>query len=132
MSQTPPPAPKSAATGSIGEIRAPMTVALLSIVTCGIYGAYWYYKNFEELKNYSGEGLGGALGLILTIFCGITVFILPHEVGKLYEREGKDKPVSALTAFWNLIPLLGFFIFVFKVQGALNDFWSAKGAAPKS
>ena len=133
MSQTPPPAPKSAATGSIGEIRAPLTVSLLTLVTCGIYGIYWYYKNFDEMKNYSGEGVGGVVGLLLALFCGIiAVFLLPAEVGNLYAKEGKDKPVSAMTAFWNLIPLLGFFIFVFKVQGALNDFWSSKGAAPKS
>jgi hypothetical protein len=132
MSQTPPPPPPppaAAATGQVGEIRSPVTVSLLTLVTCGIYGIYWYYKSFDEMKVYSGEGVGGAVGLLLTLFCGIVAaFLLPSEVGNLYARDGKEKPVSAVTAFWNLIPILGFFIFVAKVQGALNDYWTSKGA----
>jgi hypothetical protein len=109
-------------------MRKPLTVVLLSIVTLGIYGLWWYYRNFEDMKQYSGEGVGGLLGLLLAIFCGIiAVFLLPAEVGNLYGREGQEKPCNALTAFWNLVPLAGWIIWVYKVQNRLNDFWSAKG-----
>jgi hypothetical protein len=132
MSQTPPPPPPAAqagGTGAIGELRKPLTVVLLTIITCGIYLLWWYYRNFEDMKQYSGEGVGGLLGLLLAIFCGIiAIFLLPAEVGNLYEREGKDKPISALTAFWNLIPLIGGIIFIYKVQNALNGHWGPKGA----
>ena len=131
MSQTSPPPPPAQAGGSgaIGELRKPVTVILLTLVTCGIYGLWWYYRNFEDMKQYSGEGIGGLLGLLLAIFCSIiAVFVLPAEIGNLYEREGKDKPISALTAFWNLIPLVGWFIYIVKVQNHLNDFWAPKGA----
>ena len=131
MSQTPPPPPPAQAggTGAIGELRKPLTVVLLTIVTCGIYGLWWYYRNFEDMKQYSGEGVGGGLGLLLAIFCGIiAIFLLPAEVGNLYEREGKEKPCSAMTAFWNLIPIAGSIIFIYKVQNRLNDFWAPKGA----
>ena len=63
MSQTPPPPPptaQSGGTGAIGELRKPLTVVLLTIVTCGIYLLWWYYRNFEDMKQYSGEGIGGA------------------------------------------------------------------------
>jgi len=131
MSQTPPPPPPAQAggTGAIGELRKPLTVVLLTIVTCGIYGLWWYYRNFEDMKQHSGEGVGGGLGLLLAIFCGIiAIFLLPAEVGNLYEREGKEKPCSAMTAFWNLIPIAGGIIFIYKVQNRLNDFWAPKGA----
>jgi hypothetical protein len=131
MSQTPPPPPpaQSGGTGAIGELRKPLTVVLLTIVTCGIYGLWWYYRNFEDMKQHSGEGIGGGIGLLLAIFCGIiAIFILPAEVGNLYEREGKEKTISALTAFWNLIPLAGGIIYIYKVQNRLNDFWAPKGA----
>jgi hypothetical protein len=130
MSQSPPPPPPAAAggTGAVGQMREPLTVALLTLVTCGIYGIWWYYRSFSDLKDYSGEGVGGGLGLLLAIFCSIiAVFLLPSEVGNLFEREGKEKPVTAMTAFWNLIPIAGFFIFIFKVQGALNDMWESHG-----
>jgi hypothetical protein len=124
MSQ-PPPAANS---GAVGQQRKPLTVILLTLVTCGIYGLWWYFRNFDDMKDYSGEGVGGLLGLLLAIFCGIVaVFLLPAEIGNLYERDGKDKPISALTAFWNLIPIVGWFIYIYKVQGHLNDFWASKG-----
>ena len=132
MSQTPPPPPPAAqagGTGAIGELRKPLTVVLLTIVTCGIYGLWWYYRNFEDMKQHSGEGVGGLLGLLLAIFCGIIViFLLPAEVGNLYEREGKEKPIGASAAFWNLIPIVGGIVFIYKVQNRLNDFWAPKGA----
>ena len=119
----------AAPTGAIGETRAPLTVILLTIITLGIYGLWWYYRNFEDIKQYSGEGAGGLLGLLLALFCGIiAVFLLPAEVGNLYGRDGAAKPVSGLTAFWNLIPLVGWFIYIYKVQNALNRFWASKGA----
>ena len=128
MTSTPPPGAQARGTGAVGDMRQPLTVVLLTIVTLGIYGLWWYYRNFEDMKQYSGEGVGGLLGLLLAIFCGIiAVFVLPAEVGNLYGREGQEKPCNALTAFWNLIPLAGGIIFIYKVQNRLNDFWSAKG-----
>jgi Domain of unknown function (DUF4234) len=115
--------------GPIGKVRSPLVVLLLSIVTLGIYGLYYYYKVFQEMKDYSGEGLGGILGLLLSLFCGIvTVFLLPAEVGNLYSREGQKAPIGAVTGLWILLPILGGFILLWKVQGRLNDFWRAKGA----
>ncbi len=130
MTQTPPPPPPSAAGGSgaIGQMRNPLTVVLLSIVTLSIYNIWWYYRNFEDMKLYSGEGVGGLLGVLLRIFCSIiAIFLLPAEVGNLYAREGKEKPCDALTAFWNLIPIAGFIIFTYKVQNRTNTFWESKG-----
>jgi hypothetical protein len=127
MTAAPPPAP-AGGTGTVGQMRRPLIVILLSIVTLGIYALFWYYRNFEDMKVYSGEGLGGVLGLLLSFFCGIiAIFLLPAEVGNLYGREGQEKPITGLAGFWNLIPIIGGIIWVFKVQGAINDFWSAHG-----
>jgi len=46
----------------------------------------------------------------------------------MYQRAGQAKPVSGMTGFWNLIPLVGFIIWIVKVQGALNGSWEAAGA----
>jgi hypothetical protein len=134
MSQTPPPPPpppaaQAGGTGAIGELRKPLTVVLLSIVTCGIYLLWWYYRSFEDLKQNTGEGVGGLLGLLLAIFCSIVNwFLLPAEIGNAYVREGKEPPCSAVTGFWNFIPIAGGIIWIYKVQNRLNDFWAPKGA----
>lgn len=118
-----------AALRPVGKVRSPGVVFLLMIVTLGIYALFYYYKTYKEMKDYSGNGVGGVVGLILAIFIGIvTPFLLASEVGNLYANEAQEKPVTGLTGFWTLIPLLGALIWLFKLQGALNRFWEARGA----
>ena len=126
------PTPPSAAThvaqatGAPGHVRNPVAVILLSIITIGIYALYWEYASFKELKEYSREGIGGWLGLLFAILLSIVnAFLLPLEVGRLYTRTGRPAPVSALTGFWVLIPIVGGIIWVVKVQGRLNDYWES-------
>ena len=130
MSQAPPPPPPTGgATGTVGTIRNPAFVIIVGILTLGIYFLYWDFKTYQEMKDYSGQGIGGGLGLVLAIFCNIVNwFLLPSEVASLYQRDGKEAPVSAVTGLWFLLPLLGVIIWFVKVQGALNDFWESKGA----
>ena len=118
------------ATGKpVGSLRSPIVVFLLWLVTLGIYGWVYYFKTHKEMKEYSGEGIGGGIALLLAIVIGIVMpFLTASEVGKLYAREGQEKPVSGITGLWILLPLIGFIVWIFKVQGALNRFWESKGA----
>lgn len=113
--------------GPVGKERSWIVVVLLSIVTLGIYGLYWQYATFKEMKEHSGSGLGGGLGLLLSFITGglVGLFVIPNEVGELYTRTGKEKPVSWLTGFWVLIPLIGGLIWIAKTQGRLNEYWAS-------
>ena len=113
----------------IGTVRSTGTCILLTIVTLGIYSWVWYFKTHEEMKQHSGTGLGGAVALILAIFVGpVMVFLTPHEIGGLYERRGQEKPVSAVTGLWILLPLIGAIVWFVKSNGALNSYWRSVGA----
>lgn len=115
--------------GPVGNVRSTGTCILLFIVTLGIYGLVWYYKSHDEMKRYSGEGLGGGLALVIGFFVGIVMaFLSPAEVGKLYERRGQHPPVSALTGLWILLPLAGGIVWFVKTNGALNEYWRSVGA----
>ena len=117
------------ANGPVGKLRGPWIVILLSIVTLGIYGLYWQYATFKEMKDHSGTGIGGGLGLLFAILIGIVnVFLMPSEVGNLYAAEGQEKPVSGMTGFWVLLPIVGGFVWIIKTQGRLNRYWEAHGA----
>jgi hypothetical protein len=131
MTQQPVPAPSGRTAGPVGQPRSPGLQILLFIVTLGIYGIFWVYWQHKELKEYRGAGIGGGIGVVVYILVGIvTVFLLPSEIKQLYEEDGREAPFSPLIGFWVFLPIVGAFIWYFKVQGALNEFWVSKGAAP--
>ncbi len=117
----------------LGRGRSAGLTVLVTIVTFGIWMFVWSFKNGEELKNYRGEGLGGALYIIITLFVSpVTMFLLADEVGKLYTEDGREAPINAMWGLWFLLPLIGNLIWYFKVQNCLNDFWESKGAGPSA
>jgi len=129
--EPPPPPAASTGTGPKGKVRHPAAVIVFSIITFGIYYIVWIYKVFKENKEFSGIGMGEGSALLLAIlgwvFAGILWiplwFLLPSEIGNVYEKMGREKPVRGVTGFWNLIPLIGFIIWVVKVQGAMNHLY---------
>jgi hypothetical protein len=48
-------------TGPLGKERSPLAVIFFSIITLGIYYLVWVYKSQEEIKEHSGQGIGGVL-----------------------------------------------------------------------
>jgi uncharacterized membrane protein YdfJ with MMPL/SSD domain len=102
----------------------------LYIVTLGLYGWYWAYKTHKEIKQRTGEGLGGLVGLVVwVLLTPVSAFVIPSEVGKLYQRAGKEAPVTGRTGLWLfpfgllIVPAIVWFV---KVQGALNRYWESE------
>jgi hypothetical protein len=124
-----PPPPPPAVTGSVGKPRSVGITILLMIVTLGIYAIVWEYFVFEENKRWSGVGIGGLVALLFALVCGIiNIFMLPTEITAIYAQDARESPVSWKVGLWILLPLVGVFIWVWKCQEAMNDFWVSKGA----
>lgn len=120
-------APAPAAT--LGQVRGTGMVILLSIVTFGIYALVYYFQTHAEMKRHTGDGVGGGLALVLALLVGfVSPFLLSHEVGELYRRRGQHPPVSAVTALWCLLPLIGTLVWLAQTNGALNEYWRSLGA----
>jgi hypothetical protein len=120
------------ARGPVGETRSIGLSILWYILTLGIYGIYWVYKAHEEVKRYSGNGIGGVLGLVVyLVVWPVTFFVVPSEVRYMYEDlDGGESPVRGITGLWFLLPIVGAIVWFVKVQGALNRYWESKGASP--
>jgi Domain of unknown function (DUF4234) len=123
---------QASASGPLGQPRGIGFGILLFIITLGIYSLYWVYKTQEEMKQHTGEGLGGVLGLVVWIVVSaVSAFVIPSEVGKMYQRDGRQPPVTGWTGLWLfpgailIIPAIVWFV---KVQGALNRYWESKAA----
>jgi hypothetical protein len=121
MSETAAPAASAptAATGPPGQLRNPWKLILLAPITLGIYFLIWEYKTYEEMKQHTGEGLGGLAGVLLGI---IAPWKIPAEIANMYRRAGEPSPVSWKTGFWMFVPL----VWPLKVQNALNEYWVDK------
>jgi uncharacterized protein DUF4234 len=119
-------------TGPPGQQRGIGFAIVLTIVTLGIYSLYWVFKTQDEVKEHSGIGVGGVLGLVIYILISpITWFLIPSEVGKMFKADGQEAPFSGWTGLWLLLPIVGAFVWFIKVQGALNRYWASKsGPAP--
>ena len=120
-------------TGPLGRPRGIGFGILLFIVTLGFYSWYWAFKTHEEIKQHSGEGLGGVLGLVIWILISpVSAFVIPSEIGKMYKQDGREPPVTGWTGLWLfpgailVIPAIVWFV---KVQGPLNRYWEEKARA---
>ena len=118
--------------GRIGNTRSIPLSILWAVLTLGIYTFVWTYKTQEEIKRYSGNGIGGILGLVIYILISpVTFFVVPSEVRYMYEDlDGGHSPVRGIHGLWFLLPLIGGLIWFIQVQGALNRYWEGKGAPP--
>ena len=137
---TPPPPAFAASTqpvggspgGPLGKPRSLGLVILLTVVTLGIWTIVWSYQNGEELKQRTGQGLGGVAYLFITLLISpVTMFLTAGEVEQLYRREGKEPPITTIWGLWFLLPLIGNLIWYFRIQAALNDYWISKGSTHK-
>ena len=103
--------------GPPGRPQDTTLLILLTFVTAGIWGLVWYYRAGEDLKRFTGTGMGGGVHLLLGLFLGIVEdFVLPNEIQHAYDRIGRRSPVSAMTGlwvlfgFWLVIPL---FVYIY-------------------
>ena len=120
-------------TGSTGPPGQPRGIGfgiLLYIVTFGFYSWYWVYKTHDEMRQHTGDGLGGVLGLVVWIVAGfVSAFVIPSEVGKMHAKSGQPPPVTGWTGLWLVpggilvVPAIVWFV---KVQGSLNRYWEGR------
>lgn len=113
---------------TLGKRRSAGLVVLLSIVTCGIWTIVWSYQNGDELKRWSGDGLGGIAYLFITLLVSpVTMFIMASEVEQLYRGDGQEPPITTIWGLWFLLPVIGNLIWYLRIQEAINDYWTAHG-----
>lgn len=118
--------------GPLGQPRGIGFGILIFIVTIGLYSLYWVFKTQDEVKERSGIGVGGVLGLVIWIVVSpVSWFLIPSEIGKMFKADGREAPFTGWTGLWVLLPIIGAIVWFVKVQGALNRYWQSNaGAAP--
>jgi Domain of unknown function (DUF4234) len=117
------------------KFRSPWAVALLPIITLGIYHLVWWYRINRELRDY-GRAKGYDLGQnptnsLLALFPGSFIIVPPlitywrgtQRVQGAARLGGKEPPNGWIALILYLILALGFWAYL---QVSLNDLWRSE------
>jgi hypothetical protein len=95
---------------------------ILTIVTCGIYGIYWFVKLTDEMNYASGytNDTSGVMALVLTLVtCGIYGFYWAYKMGE--KTDALDRVNGSKGILFLILQVLGLGIVVYALaQDALN------------
>lgn len=70
---------------------------ILSIITCGIYGIYWFIVLTNDVGRLSGDSsfTGGKHFLLTLVTCGIWSFVWAYQIGKQVAEAQRQRGGSA-------------------------------------
>ena len=100
---------------------------VLSFITCGIYGIYWFVVLTNDVKTVSDDkdlASGGVAFLLTLITCGIYGIYWAYKMGELVKKaqEKKKVPVSDNAVLYLILQLLGLGIVNYAlIQSDLNN-----------
>jgi hypothetical protein len=117
------------------KVRSPWAVALLPIVTLGIYHLVWWYRINRELRDF-GRAKGYDLGQdptssLLAVFPGALIIVPPlvsywrgtKRVQGAARIAGKEPVNGWIALILYLVLSIGFFAYL---QWSLNQVWQAE------
>ena len=86
---------------------------ILSIVTCGIFGLYWFCTVNDDTNKVSGhpEATGGVAALLLSILtCGIYALFWMYNMGTRIDeaKVKRGQPGGNLGTLYLILSLVGF------------------------
>ena len=110
------------------EKRSVATAIILSIITCGIYGIYWYIKLNDEINTVNGDlndTSGGMVFLFSIITCGIYMFYWMYKMGDKLDQISvkKGMPTQSRGILYIVLTIFGLSIVSYALmQDSLNKF----------
>lgn len=107
--------------------REILTAILLSLVTCGIYGIFWFITMTDDANQVSGEATpSGAMAFLYSLItCGIYSFFWSYKMGQKMYAAGKKhgKEIADNSVLYLVLSLFGLSIVNYcLIQNDLNKF----------
>lgn len=102
-----------------------VTCIILSIVTCGIYGIFWFISITDDARVVSGDTRlsGGKCFLLTLITCGIYGFYWAYLMGKamMQAKAKNNMPADDNSVLYVVLQIFGLGIVTYcLVQNDLN------------
>ena len=127
-----------AGTSSTAKIRNPLGTVGLSIITIGIYYAFWWYfinremrdlgraRNVDLGQNPGQSVLALTLGALIVVPAIVTLWRTSARIENAQEAVGIDRRVSGPIVF--ILLLLIAPVGIWYAQSELNKVWEAQGS----
>ena len=92
---------------------------ILTIVTCGIYGIYWFIVMTDDTKNVSGDinGASGGVAFLLTLVtCNIYGYYWAYKQGERIDnaKNARGIPSSNSNVLYLILAIFGLYIVVYE------------------
>lgn len=105
--------------------RSVVTVIILSIVTCGIYGWYWVYKTAQELEDagQSGSSINPTVILVLCIvfpYVGYLLFGMAADQNLNNIKARSGRPTTDNKVLYMILGFIIPIVLVALVQNEIN------------
>jgi hypothetical protein len=119
------------------KVRSPILVAVLSVLTLGIYFFFWWYWVNRELRDYGrtrGYDLGQnpanstlavTLGGLIVVPSLVSLYRGTQRVQKAQRVAASAEPLNGWIAL--VLYLVLFPAYLAYLQSALNEIWSSSG-----
>lgn len=99
---------------------------ILSLVTCGIYGIYWFVTLTDDTNTIAGEpGTSGIMAFVLTIItCGIYGLYWAYKCGEKIDKAHQNRGEAASNGgiLYLILFLFGGVIAYALIQNEINKF----------
>lgn len=84
---------------------------VLSLITCGIYGIYWFIVMTNDAGKLSGDSsfTGGKHFLLTLVTCGIWSFVWSYQIGKQVAEAQRQRGalVSDNSTLYLILTIVG-------------------------
>jgi hypothetical protein len=91
--------------------RSIASAIILTLITCGIYGIYWFIVLTDDVGKLSGDSTftGGKHFLLTLLTCGIWSFIWAYQIGKHVGevQRHRGQMVSDNSALYVILTIFG-------------------------
>lgn len=100
---------------------------ILTFVTCGIYGIYWFIVMTDDVNSLSDEKMasGGTAFLYSILTCGIYALYWSYKIGQKMAEAGKkyNKPINDNSVLYLVLSIFGLGLVNYcLIQSDLNRF----------
>ena len=104
-----------------------VTCIILSILTCGIYGIYWFIVITDDVKRAANDqqlASGGTAFIFTILTCGIYSYYWAYKMGELTKNAQmqRNMPVKDNAVLYLILQIFGLGIVTYcLVQNDLNE-----------